>query len=169
MSPRSLHLTWSDPSPLGQDRTAARVAGGVEMQLATILQDVLGDELPVRVRAYDGSQLGPPDAPATVVLRSPAALQRIVTAPGEIGFARAYVAGDLDVEGDIFAALALRDRLPEVKLTPTQMLSAAREIGLKNLRPLPPPQEEARLRGRKHSVARDRAAVTHHYDVSNDF
>ncbi|MEY2455793.1 MAG: cyclopropane-fatty-acyl-phospholipid synthase, partial [Acidimicrobiaceae bacterium] len=68
------------------------------MQLESILQRVLGDELPVHVRAYDGSAVGPPDAPATVVLRSPAALQRILTSPGELGFARAYVAGDLDVE-----------------------------------------------------------------------
>jgi cyclopropane-fatty-acyl-phospholipid synthase len=56
-----------------------------------------------------------------------------------------------------------------VKLTPKQLVAAAREIGVKNLRPLPPPPEEARLRGRRHSVARDRAAVSHHYDVSNEF
>ena len=37
------------------------------------------------------------------------------------------------------------------------------------MRPLPPPPEEARLHGRRHSVARDRAAISHHYDVSNDF
>src|SRR5436190_16313209 len=137
--------------------------------LRSLVEDLLGSDLPVAFQAYDGSTAGPPDAPATLVVHSPDALRRIVTAPGELGFARAYVAGDLDLEGDVFAALDLRDRLPEVKLTPTQMLSAAREIGLKNLRPLPPPQEEARLRGRKHSVARDRAAVSHHYDMSNDF
>ena len=139
------------------------------MALASLIESVLGPDVPVGFRAYDGSTYGPPDAPATIVLRSPDALRRIVTAPGELGFARAYVAGDLDLEGDVFTALELRDRLPKVKLTPTQLLAAAREIGLKNLRPLPPPPQEARLRGRKHSVARDRAAVSHHYDVSNDF
>ena len=139
------------------------------MTLASLIESVLGPDVPVGFRAYDGSTYGPSDAPATIVLRSPDALRRIVTAPGELGFARAYVAGDLDLEGDVFAALALRDRLPNVKLTPSQLLSAAREVGIRNLRPLPPPPEEARLRGRKHSVARDRAAVSHHYDVSNDF
>ena len=139
------------------------------MTLASIIESALGTDLPVGLRAYDGTSLGPPDAPATIIVRSPDALRRIVTAPGELGFARAYVAGDLDLEGDIFAALALRDRLPNVKLTPSELLAATREIGLANLRPLPPPPEEARLHGRRHTVARDRAAISHHYDVSNEF
>jgi cyclopropane-fatty-acyl-phospholipid synthase len=139
------------------------------MSLASLIESMLGTDLPIAFRAYDGSSLGPPDAATTIVVRSPDALRRIITAPGELGFARAYVAGDLDLDGDVFAALELRDRLPEVRLTPKQMLVAAREIGLKNIRPLPPPPEEARLHGRRHSVARDRAAVSHHYDVSNDF
>ena len=137
--------------------------------LASLIESVLGTDLPVAVRAYDGSSVGPPDAPAAIVVRSPDALRRIVTAPGELGFARAYVVGDLDLEGDVFAALALRDRLPNVRLKPKQLLAAAREVGLRNLRPVPPPAEEARLRGKLHSVARDRAAVSHHYDVSNEF
>ena len=137
--------------------------------LTSLIESVLGTDLPIAIRAYDGSIVGPSDAPATIVIKRPDALRRIVTAPGELGFARAYVAGDLDLEGDVFAALTLRDRLPDVKLAPPQLVAAAREIGLRNLRPLPPPPEEARLRGRRHSVARDRAAVSHHYDVSNDF
>jgi cyclopropane-fatty-acyl-phospholipid synthase len=139
------------------------------MALASIIESVLGSDLPVAVRAYDGSALGPPDAAATLYIRSPDALRRIVTSPGELGFARAYVAGDLDLEGDIYAGLALRDRLPDVKLHPAQLLEVAREVGYKNLRPLPPPPEEARLHGRRHSMSRDRAAISHHYDVSNDF
>jgi len=139
------------------------------MGLSSLIESVLGTDLPVAVRAYDGSHIEAPNARATLIIRTPNALRRIVTAPGELGFARAYVSGDLDVEGDIFAALALRDHLPEVKLTPKQLLAAAREIGLSNLRPLPPPPEEARLHGRRHSIARDRAAVSHHYDVSNEF
>ncbi|MEY2453774.1 MAG: cyclopropane-fatty-acyl-phospholipid synthase [Acidimicrobiaceae bacterium] len=139
------------------------------MALASLIESVLGSDLPIAVRGYDGSALGPPDAPATIVLRSRDALRRIVTTPGELGFARAYVSGELDVEGDIYAALALRDRLPEVRLSPGQLLAAAREVGIRNLRPMTPPPEEARLKGRRHSLDRDRAAVSHHYDVSNDF
>ena len=151
---------------------ALAVGSGTEEEtvaLTSLIESVLGTDLPIALRAYDGTALGPSDAPATVILRTPNALRRIVTAPGELGFARAYVAGDLDVDGDMFAALELRDRLPDVKLTPKQLVAAAREVGLRKLRPLPPPPEEARLHGRRHSVARDRAAVSHHYDVSNDF
>jgi cyclopropane-fatty-acyl-phospholipid synthase len=139
------------------------------MSLSDVLESVLGHDLPIAVRAYDGSSLGPPDATAALEIRRPDALRRIVAAPGELGFARAYVAGDIDVEGDIFATLALRDRLPEVKLTAPQVLAAVKLIGGRGLRPLPPPPEEARLRGRRHSVDRDRAAIAHHYDVSNEF
>ena len=76
--------------------------------------------------------------------------------PGELGFGRAYVAGDLDVEGDMYEALELRHRLPNVTLTPSQWLEIAKVLGPGALRPLPPPPGEARLRGRRHSPARRR-------------
>jgi cyclopropane-fatty-acyl-phospholipid synthase len=63
-----------------------------------------GVDLPVRVRAWDGSEAGPADAPIAV-LRSPVALRRALWAPGELGLARAYVSGDLDVEGDLTEGL----------------------------------------------------------------
>ena len=44
------------------------------MTVADLVSSVLGPDLPVAVRAYDGSRLGPDDAPATLVLRSPDAL-----------------------------------------------------------------------------------------------
>ncbi|HEY3021200.1 MAG TPA: hypothetical protein VGJ32_13470, partial [Solirubrobacteraceae bacterium] len=64
-------------------------------QLAPLLEQILGPDLPIAIEAYDGSRLGPADAPATLLIRSPTALRRIVQAPGELGFGRAYVAGDL--------------------------------------------------------------------------
>jgi len=141
--------------------------------LAGVISSLLGDDLPVAIEAYDGTRLGPPDASTKLLVRSPAALQRIIGAPGELGFARAYVEGELDVEGDMFAALALRDRLPDVRLNPQQWGAVLRLVtavgGLRALRPLPRPKEEAHLRGRRHSRARDAAAIAHHYDVSNDF
>jgi cyclopropane-fatty-acyl-phospholipid synthase len=117
----------------------------------------------------DGTSLGPPDADAYLVVRSPRALGRIVGAPGELGFARAYAAGELDLEGDIYAALAALERLPSAPELVRHWFSAARAVGLRGLRPLPPPPEEARLRGRRHTRARDAAAISHHYDVSNVF
>src|SRR5688572_17092663 len=99
------------------------------MRLADVVQELLGADLPVGFRAYDGSTAGPPDPPAILVVRSPRALQRILTAPGELGFGRAYVAGDLDVEGDIYAALDLRERMPTVSLDRRQWLNVARLVG----------------------------------------
>jgi cyclopropane-fatty-acyl-phospholipid synthase len=143
---------------------------GSSRTVARAVERVVGTDLPIAVRTYDGSRIGPADAPATLVLRSPDALRRILTAPGELGVGRAYVAGDLDVEGDVYLALsALRDRLPGVRLGPSALSEIARLVGRAGLRHLPPPREEAVLRGRRHSKARDAKAIAHHYDVSNRF
>ena len=85
---------------------AARAEGGV----AGVLVRVLGD-LPLAVRAYDGSEAGAPDPVALIDVRSPLALRRIAASPGELGLARAYVAGDLDLEGDLYTVLSLRPHL----------------------------------------------------------
>src|ERR1044072_4000970 len=96
------------------------------MRVGDIIEQLLGSDLPVRLEAVDGTAMGPLDAPAKVTVRSIDAVRRIVhgavgdlaalSPPGELGFARAYVCGDLDIEGDIFAVMQLRDRLPNVKL-----------------------------------------------------
>jgi cyclopropane-fatty-acyl-phospholipid synthase len=145
------------------------------MSVARALEAVLGPDLPIAVRAYDGSRLGPDDAPATILIRSPAVFQRMLTAPGELGVGRAYVAGELDVEGDVFAALAaLRDRVPDVRAFDARrwgevLRLVGSDVARRGRRRLPIPPEEARLRGRRHSRARDAAAIAHHYDVSNAF
>jgi len=139
------------------------------MTIADLVTALLGDDLPVALRAYDGSRAGPSDAAATLVLRSPTALAHLVQAPGDLGFGRAYVAGDLDVEGDLFALLALRHRLGSTRLSADQWLMLARRAGPQALRPVPRPTEEARLRGRRHSKARDAAAIAHHYDLPVEF
>ena len=48
--------------------------------LSSLIESVLGTDLPVEIRAYDGSRVGPVDAPATLVIKHPDALRRIVTA-----------------------------------------------------------------------------------------
>lgn len=137
--------------------------------LAAAIAGFLGTDLPVAIDCYDGSHLGPPGTASRIVVRSPKALRYVLTAPGEIGFARAYVAGEIEVEGDIFEVLALRENLPDVKVTPREWLALARAVGVDGLKPLSPPPEEARVRGRRHSKERDAAVIAHHYDVSNDF
>jgi cyclopropane-fatty-acyl-phospholipid synthase len=139
------------------------------MTIATLVESMLGRDLPIAFEAYDGSRCGPADARTTIVVRSPDVLRRLMTAPGELGLGRAYVAGELDIDGDIFNALELRHRVHDLRLSPSQIVEVTRLLGASGLRPLPPPPEEARLHGRRHTKARDAAAIAHHYDVSNDF
>jgi cyclopropane-fatty-acyl-phospholipid synthase len=134
---------------------------------------MLGDSLPIEVRFWDGSRVGATDGPATIVLRSPRALRRILWSPNEVGFARAFVTGEADVEGDLLAAIrAVFVAAPEDLLigtrTVVKTLGGAARLGVLGP-PLSPPAEEARLRGGIHSRQRDAAAIAHHYDVGNDF
>jgi cyclopropane-fatty-acyl-phospholipid synthase len=137
------------------------------------LTDLFGRPLPVQVRVWDGSQAGPSGA-ITVVLRSPDALRHIVWSPGELGVARAYVTGALDVEGDLESGLstvlaAVGGRRP--RITPPTAATGARLVArLGGIgRPLPAPRSEARTKGRRHSLRRDAEVISHHYDLSNDF
>lgn len=148
--------------------------GGVASVLQPLLAALLGRELPVRFAFWDGSSAGPPGGPGIVVLRSPDVLRRILWSPDELGLARAFVAGDLDVDGDLYATLrALHDAAPErMRLGPRTLASALRaaaRVGALGL-PIPPPPEEMRpSRSRRHSKRRDASAIGHHYDVGNDF
>ncbi|MCF6507585.1 class I SAM-dependent methyltransferase [Blastococcus sp. MG754426] len=149
---------------------AHRGASGLVDELARTL---LGAPLPLSVRCWDGSESVVDGAP-TLVVRNRRALRRLVFAPGELGLARAYVSGDLDVEGDLYAALSFPDDLParpELRLDRRALVRLAGPLlRLRVPGPPPaPPAEEARLRGLRHSLRRDRSAISHHYDVGNDF
>jgi len=133
---------------------------------------VVGHGLPIAFTAFDGSRAGASDPVTTIALRDPRALNYLATAPGELGLARAYVSGYLDVEGDTYTTLRLLARETVGSLTPLERLSVLRQLGPKVLRPLPPPPEEVRPGlwwGLRHSLARDSRAISHHYDVSNRF
>lgn len=161
-----------------------RVAGG---QLA---------KLPVSVRFWDGSvlegspraQSGPAGSAATsprrdpegangqvpeVDVRRPRAFAHLLREPGELGLARAYIDGSLAVKGDLAALLATRGSFRPISLSATDRaqlaLAAFKAAGPKILLRPPVPSIEATVSGDRHSIARDRAAVRHHYDLSNDF
>lgn len=144
--------------------------------IAEVLRPVVGGELPVRLKAWDGSEAGPEDAPV-VRLNSPDAIRRLLWNPGELGAAQAYVTGELDVDGDLNSALqqlweVIRQRrLSGIRLTPGVIAGIgriARSAGALGTPPAPP-ATQAKVRGRLHSLLRDRAAISHHYDLSNDF
>jgi cyclopropane-fatty-acyl-phospholipid synthase len=151
--------------------------------LSPLVEHLCGGPLPIGIRCWDGSKLGPAadatteGAGTTLVITSPNALRRILWQPNELGVSRAYVAGELEIEGDIWPLLRLPALLShanrpsgwEARLEGGRRLyAAARALGALGRPPEPPP-EEARLRGALHSRARDAQAIAHHYDVSNDF
>jgi cyclopropane-fatty-acyl-phospholipid synthase len=139
------------------------------MRIADFVAELLGADLPIRIDCYDGSSVGPAGARTRLVVRSPDALSYLLTAPGELGFGRAYVSGALALDGDIFEALELRERLPNVEVHARMLLDVALLAGRRGLRRPPIPAEEARLHGLRHTQKRDAAAIAHHYDVSNEF
>ncbi|HEY7628222.1 MAG TPA: cyclopropane-fatty-acyl-phospholipid synthase family protein [Ilumatobacteraceae bacterium] len=140
-----------------------------------LIDEVFGVELPLRLEFWDGSALSPSDAVGTLHFNTPDAIRRLLWMPNELGLARAYVSGDIALDGQIFdVVVAFRDAKPEgvavgaaVRALPTAVKAARRSGAFGG--PLQPPQEEARVRGWRHSLRRDAAAVTHHYDVGNDF
>jgi cyclopropane-fatty-acyl-phospholipid synthase len=152
----------------------------VAPRLAAALSTVLGAaESPWRLRAWDGSEGGPPGAPVLAV-RSPRAVRRLIWAPGELGLVRAYVAGEIDLEDDVFRTLDALSSLGRLSSSSTFPRPAAREwlelartaaaLGAIGRPPAVPPEEFTRpRRGPRHSRRRDADAVAHHYDVSNDF
>ncbi|WP_194922809.1 SAM-dependent methyltransferase [Catenulispora pinisilvae] len=152
------------------EQTTRKTAAGL---FDPLLRAVLGDSPPVRFEFWDGSSAGPPDGSDSVKVKSSNALRRLMWSPGELGLGRAYVAGDLDVEGDVFTVLrtlqgaASNDAHLGIGAA-VSALGVARRLGALGLPPSPPP-EEARQHGRRHSRRRDADAISHHYDVGNDF
>jgi cyclopropane-fatty-acyl-phospholipid synthase len=149
----------------------------VAERLQPLVDATIGTDLPVRIECWDGSSLGPPEAKLTVRFTTPRALHRLMWQPNELGIARAYVSGDIELEGDLLEAMTLLDALadpergPSVTVGRELVVAVARAVvGLGTFGPPPPPPpEEARLAGRLHSRRRDATAVRHHYDVGNDF
>ncbi|MGW6639547.1 class I SAM-dependent methyltransferase [Streptomyces cyaneofuscatus] len=156
--------------------SARRTPTGAAQRLEPLAERLLGGGLPVRVRMWDGSEAGPEDAP-TVHVRSRRALRRLLWEPGELGLAEAYITGEIDLDEDLGDGLrAMRRAMEERGLTPPapsladRLSAAGTALRLGAVGPRPPvPAARAGLRGALHSKARDRAAISHHYDLSNAF
>ncbi len=170
---------------------AAPTDTSIAARLAILVTAVIGAQLPVRLRAWDGSEVGPEDAPV-LVIHDKTALRRVLWSPNELGLAQAYVAGEIDVEGDLADGLRrLRRHVGENGLARdnghtagagvtvgggvkvgvgarARTLLAAIALGVVGGRP-PEPDVQAKLSGAVHSKERDRAAIGYHYDVSNVF
>ena len=144
-------------------------------RLTLRLLDELFDDNAVRrvgVRLWNGTSW--PDAasrPATVVLKHPGALREMFLPGSELGLGEAYLYDDFDVEGDIEAVFDLAEALAQGTVSRMRKLQIARDLLRlpSGQRREPGRRGPAKLKGRRHSVERDRQAVTYHYDVSNDF
>ncbi|MBA0049419.1 class I SAM-dependent methyltransferase [Streptomyces sp. AJS327] len=158
---------------------------GAATRIVALAEETTGSPPPVRVRAWDGSEAGPESAPVLHVRRR-RALRRVLWRPGELGLARAWVAGEITVEGDLYEVLArlaglVWERDGALEEARPGRLALARDpaVRARALRfarlarpwpPPPPPPEEARpQRGLRHTLLRDRRAISHHYDVGNEF
>ncbi len=153
------------------------------LSIAEAFGSLLIGEIPFRFTAYDGSAIGPEDAEYGLELLNEQGLRYLLTAPGDLGLARAYVTGDLLMRGahpgDPYEALnaikgskdGLKFRVP----SPGEGLTLLRSVGLSNLKPPPIPAQEHAPRWRRmvegmlHSKQRDAEVIHHHYDVSNRF
>ncbi|MEZ0051426.1 cyclopropane-fatty-acyl-phospholipid synthase [Mycobacterium sp. MAA66] len=153
---------------------------GTRLTLAEVLETFAAGQLPLRFQAYDGSSAGPEDATLGLDLLTPRGTTYLATAPGDLGLARAYIAGDLDVfgvhPGDPYELLkALADKMAFKRPPALVLANIVRSIGFEHLLPIAPPPQEALPRwrriaeGLRHSRTRDAEAIHHHYDVSNTF
>ena len=144
------------------------------------VSSLLREGMPVRFTAYDGSVAGPVDAEIELELATQRGLAYLLTAPGDLGMARAYVSGDLKIHGvhpgNPYEALRLlQSRMRFRKPTAAEALTLVRGLGLANLKPPPPPPQEhlprwrRAVEGLRHSLSRDAVVISRHYDVSNRF
>ncbi|MHB1594060.1 MAG: class I SAM-dependent methyltransferase [Streptosporangiaceae bacterium] len=146
------------------------------MPLAEVFERVAGPDAPVEFVAYDGSRAGKSGAGVTVSVRTPVAVSYLAQAPGALGLARAYVSGNIDVDGDMYTALTRLAQAQRTDMPLAERLTLLNQLGGPRLllKRVPPPPQEVRvnrrwLSGRRHSRARDASAISHHYDVSNTF
>ena len=139
------------------------------MKIAELFDALAGPDTDVEFVAYDGSKGGRIGSDVRIELRSPRAIAALLGAPGQLGLARAYVVGDLEVTGDLPTAF---DRLATAatrEVSWGEKVQFARQFAPLILHKPPPPPEEVLQKGAKHSRRRDAEVISHHYDVSNRF
>jgi cyclopropane-fatty-acyl-phospholipid synthase len=138
--------------------------------LAQLFGLLVHERVPVAFRGYDGSRQERSGVVGTVEIRRPRAFRYLATAPGELGLARAYVAGDIEIHGDLHATLSALLVHYRTSVAWGQLARALRPWMLRRP-PLPPEEAPAPWRrgGVPHSKPRDAQAISRHYDLSNGF
>ena len=129
------------------------------------------------IRYWDGVAEGTASgvAPFTMVIHRAGGLRRMLLPPSELTIIEALLAGDVDLEGDIEAAMGMGDAINARLRSPGTLFAL-----LRHLRALPRHDAGASVRelraehtvgraGARHVPERDRQAIRYHYDVGNDF
>jgi cyclopropane-fatty-acyl-phospholipid synthase len=146
----------------------------IASRIGKIVETVLGIDLPVSIRAWDGSSIIKHNSP-TLSFNSLHAMRHLLWSPSELGLARAYISGAVDLEGDVFeffhhvaGSLGAKRSLGARELA--SVIKDAIASGSLGPRPaLPPEETRASRKGLRHSVRSDKKSISHHYDVGNDF
>ncbi|MBF6298178.1 class I SAM-dependent methyltransferase [Nocardia amamiensis] len=163
-----------------RDRSDVFADLGTKLSIAEIFETLVEGDVPIRLTAYDGSAAGPEDSEFALDITTPRGINYLATAPGDLGMARAYIAGDLTASGvhpgDPYELLRAMDGLKFRRPSALALVTIARSLGWERLKPVAPPPQETLPRWRRiafegllHSKARDAEAIHHHYDVSNAF
>jgi len=136
----------------------------------------------LNLRLWNGTALrvganaaGGADSPFTLVFKSPEAVWSAVLGRDPLALADAYFRGDLDIEGDFFAALSLKDHLEELQLPAAEKLRAAftalrlrmMNAASRHSEALFAPSHAPKIKA--HSKAENRDAIHFQSGVSNEF
>jgi len=105
-------------------------------------------QLPLRLRLWDGKQIDlGPEPRVTMVVKDPSLVAQLAH-PSLDALGAAYVEGRLELEGPMSAVIELGDALSQALIDDEQVAEAQRSA---------------------HDKDTDAAAISYHYDLSNDF
>ncbi len=151
-----------------QEQSGGPADDGARAIASSIIERIMdGYTGPVALSVGEGPAIrGPAEPACRMRFNDPGVIRELVLRRDLARLAEAYLAGAIDVEGDMEALFSLVSHLEGLRLPLAARLSLLRQAlrlppAKRGLPDLPP----ASPRGRRNS----RAAISHHYDVGNDF
>ena len=115
------------------------------------------------------------EPPFTLVCRNPGVIRAMVLGRDPLRLVDAYFRGEIDVEGNFFAAIELRNHLHSIRLSFRDRLGALLGVlrlhkpGVERAATSRQPTTRSGVAVKAHSKNENRAAISFHYDVSNEF
>lgn len=103
----------------------ARVAADLLRRLFATL------DVPLAFRLWDGTEVlvgAAGESRSTVVFRSPAVVRRLLLSPSMLRFGEAYIAGEIDIEGDLFAAMDVGGHIEMMRVPLAAMLQTLPQV-----------------------------------------